>query len=414
MYKTRYVCLVCALALPAAWMPLSAQSSPVIYSFTGSTSDGANPHRAVVIASNGTLYGTTVYGGSSNDGTVYKVTPGGGSWTGSLLHSFTGSTSDGSEPDGDLLLSGTSLYGTTSLGGSSSDGTVFQDKNNMGTWTETVLYNFTGGGSDGNGPFAGVIANSSVLYGTTFYGGTSGNGAIYSLTPSGSSWTEAVLYSFTGTSGDGANPHAALVYAGSNTYYGTTYYGGTYGYGTVYELQYSGSSWTETPLYSFTGGSDGSNPHSALIIDSSGALYGTTVLGGAHSKGTVYKLTPGGGGSRAESVLYSFGASGSDGAIPRAGVVFGSSQTVLYGAATEGGGSANCTGGCGTVYELSYSGGSWSETILYSFTGSANSDGADPYSDIIYSGGWIYGTTYNGGTSANCTGGCGTVYALQP
>ena len=94
--------------------------------------------------------------------------------------------------------------------------------------------------------------------------------------------------------------------------------------------------------------------------------------------------------------------------------VFGSSQSTLYGATTQGGGSSNCTGGCGTVYKLVYSGGSWSETILYSFTGAANSDGADPYSDVIYSGGWIYGATYNGGTSTNCTGGCGTVYALQP
>jgi uncharacterized repeat protein (TIGR03803 family) len=148
-------------------------------------------------------------------------------------------------------------------------------------------------------------------------------------------------------------------------------------------------------------------------MDSSGALYGTTVYGGAHSKGTVYKLTPGGGGWT-ESVLHSF-AGASDGAIPVAGVVFGSTQSVLYEATTNGGGSGNCTGGCGTVYSLTLTLGVWGEAVLYPFTGYANNDGEDPYSDITYSGGWIYGTTYTGGTSTNCgSSGCGTVYALQP
>jgi len=235
------------------------------------------------------------------------------------------------------------------------------------------------------------------------------------LTP-GTPWTESVLYSF-GSSPDGANPHAALVFAGSGVYYGTTYNGGsstncTGGCGTVYKLVLSGSTWTETVLYNFTGGTDGANPHSPLIIDSNGALYGTTVLGGAYSKGTVYKLTQGMGGTWTESILYSF-SGGSDGAIPRAGVVFGSSQTTLYGATTIGGGSGACTNDCGTVYKLVLSSGTWTETILHSFTGTSG-DGVDPYSDVIYSGGWIYGTTFNGGTSTNCTGGCGTVYALQP
>ena len=374
--------LVSILALQSAMLTLCAQS-PVIYSFTGSN----------------------------------KLVPG-SSWTETVLHNFAGTTADGAEPDGDLVLSGSTLYGTTAIGGASNDGTVFQEAYSSGTWTESVLYNFTGSGGDGNGPFAGVIINSGVLYGTTFYGGTSSNGTVYSLTPPGTGWTETVLYKFGGPP-DGANPHAALVFAGSGVYYGTTYYGGTTnltnctsGCGTVYQLTYSSGTWSEKVLYSFSGGSDGANPHSALIIDSSGALYGTTVLGGANGKGTVYKLTPGSGGSWSESVLYSFGASSSDGSIPRAGVVFGSSQSVLYGATTSGGGSRNCTGGCGTVYKLS-SGSPWTESILYSFTGTSG-DGVDPYSDVIYSGGWIYGTTYNGGTSTNCTGGCGTVYALKP
>ena len=254
--------------------------------------------------------------------------------------------------------------------------------------------------------------NGGVLYGTTFYGGgKASDGTVYSLTPSGKSWTEKVLHKFAGTP-DGANPHAALVYAGNGVYYSTTYNGGASGHGTVFELKDTNGTWTESVLYSFSGGSDGSNPHSALIVDSTGALYGTTVLGGAHGKGTVYKLTPATGSAWTESVLYSFGSATNDGSVPRAGVVFGSSQSAIYGVTTTGGSSKNCSGGCGTVYELTSSGTSWTETILYNFTGSP--DGNDPYSDIVYNGGWIYGTTYTGGTSANCTAGCGTIFRLQP
>jgi uncharacterized repeat protein (TIGR03803 family) len=122
----------------------------------------------------------------------------------------------------------------------------------------------------------------------------------------------------------------------------------------------------------------------------------------------VYSLTPPSGGGWTETVLHSFAGGANDGAQPRAGVVFGSSSSVLYGATVQGGGSANCTSGCGTVYELSLSGGVWSITLLHKFTGST-SDGAEPYSDLIYSGGVLYGTTYVGGSSSN-----GTVYSYQP
>lgn len=402
--------LVSVLALQSALLTLCAQTSPVIYSFTGSTTDGANPHRAVAISSNGTLYGTTVYGGPANMGTVYKLLPGSSNtWTESVLHFFAGT--DGGEPDGDLILIGSNLYGTASIGGVSNAGTVFEEANSKNVWTESTLYNFAGSAA-GNAPYAGVIMNGGVLYGTTFYGGgKASDGTVYSLTPSGKSWTEKVLHKFGGTP-DGANPHAALVYAGNGVYYSTTYNGGASGHGTVFELKDTNGTWKESVLYSFSGGSDGSNPHSALIVDSTGALYGTTVLGGAHGKGTVYKLTPATGSAWTESVLYSFGSATNDGSVPRAGVVFGSTQSTLYGVTTTGGSSKNCTGGCGTVYELTSSGTSWTETILYNFTGSP--DGNDPYSDIVFNGGWIYGTTYNGGTSANCTAGCGTIFRLQP
>jgi len=114
------------------------------------------------------------------------------------------------------------------------------------------------------------------------------------------------------------NPHSVLLDGGGGVFYGTTYYGGSDSSGTVYELTCSGGSCSESVIYTFTGGSDGSNPHAGLIMDSNGALYGTTVFGGANSKGTVYKLVESGG-SWTETVLYSFGASSSDAAIALAG-----------------------------------------------------------------------------------------------
>jgi uncharacterized repeat protein (TIGR03803 family) len=168
--------LVSALALQSALLTLCAQS-PVIYNFTGPTSDGANPHCAPLIDSSGRLFGTTVYGGTDNDGVFYKLTPG-TPWTETILHNFAGATSDGSAPDGDLLLAAGNIYGTTSAGGSHSAGTVFEMKNSSGTWSESILYNFAGGTGDGGGPYAGVILSGGVLYGTTFLGAATSTGPL--------------------------------------------------------------------------------------------------------------------------------------------------------------------------------------------------------------------------------------------
>jgi uncharacterized repeat protein (TIGR03803 family) len=392
--------LVSALALQSALLLLHAQS-PVIYSFAGSP-DGANPKRSVII-NGSSLYGTTVYGGSGY-GTIFQLTSSSGSWSEAVLYSFAGGTSDGSEPDGNLVLSGSTLYGTTSVAGASGYGTVFKLKYSSGTWTESVIYNFAGGSGDGSYPYAGLLLSGGVLYGTTYYDGANGKGTVYSMTPSGGSWTEAVLYSFGGT-GDGANPHAPVAVSGSGVLYGTTYNGGASGDGTVFSLTPSGGSWTEAVLYSFSG-SDGENPHGGIVIGSGGVLYGTTLTGGASGDGAVFSLTPPVPPSTAwtETVLHSFTGGSGDGSQLRAGVVLGT-DGVLYGATVGGG-----TSGDGTVFSLTPPvppSTSWTEAILYNFTGSG--DGAQPYADLLYSGGWLYGTTYSGGTSSD-----GTVYALQP
>jgi uncharacterized repeat protein (TIGR03803 family) len=307
-------CHICQI-LFVALIPLSlCATSPVIYNFQGGTSDGANPKRSVVVGTNGTLYGTTVYGGSNGDGTVFSLVPPGTSWTETVLYSFAGG-SDGSEPDGTLVVNGSSLYGTTSIGGAGMGtgyGTVFRLKYSLGTWTESVLYSFTGG-SDGSNPYAGLVLDSGVLYGTTFNGGSSSDGVAFSLTPPppGTTWTEAVLHGFTGATSDGAIPHAPLTASSSTLFYGTTYNGGnsslcTGGCGTVFQLQQSGGVWTETVLYNFGASSgDGKNPHGGVVIDSNGVLYGTTLAGGAHGHGMVFSLTNSGG-SWTRNDLYDF------------------------------------------------------------------------------------------------------------
>lgn len=172
------------------------------------------------------------------------------------------------------MISGSSLYGTTSEGGTSGLGTVFRLKDTSGTWTESVIYNFAGGTGDGSYPYAGLLLSGGVFYGTTYYGGTYGAGTVFSLSASGNTWTETVIYNF-GGAGDGANPHAPLTVS-SGVLYGTTYNGGASGDGTVFSLTPSGGSWTEAVLYSFSG-TDGQSPHGGVVVGSEGVLYGTTL-----------------------------------------------------------------------------------------------------------------------------------------
>ena len=211
------------------------------------------------------------------------------------LHSFAGG-SDGATPYNEAVVgSGGELYGTTSAGGSSNDGAVFMltpPGTTGGTWTETVLYTFHG--SDGSLPQAGVVVGpGGVLYGTAEQGGSSTYGLVFSLTPPaspGGPWTEATVYTFTGGD-DGADPRQLVL--GSAGLYGTTDAGGSSGNGTVFSLTpptSPGGSWTETTLHAFAGGSDGAVPYGGVVIGAGGVLYGTTFHGGSSNDGTVFSL----------------------------------------------------------------------------------------------------------------------------
>ncbi|MFZ0137241.1 MAG: choice-of-anchor tandem repeat GloVer-containing protein [Candidatus Sulfotelmatobacter sp.] len=380
-------------------------------------------------------------------------------YTESVLYGFSGfctqpGCANGTSPEAGLIEDASgNLYGTTSAGGSSNLwGTVFKlTPNGDGGYGESVLYNFcTQGGTsctDGEQPVAGLIEDTSGnLYGTTEYGGANGGGTVFKLTPSGSGYTESVLYSFCAQGGtsctDGASPLASLIEDASGNLYGTTWHGGatipnggsTTTGGTVFELAPNGDgTYSESVLYTFCTQSactDGEWPVAGLIEDTSGDLYGTTSAGGATitvsgnttTGGTVFKLTPKGDGSYSESVLYSFcSQSGcTDGLSPSSSLIEDASGN-LYGTTWQGG--ANCQygyagAGCGTVFKLVQNGdGGYSDNVLYSFCaqgGTGCPDGYQPSSGLIEdASGNLYGTTFDGGIH-DVSGDGGTVFELTP
>jgi uncharacterized repeat protein (TIGR03803 family) len=329
---------------------LTTNKYSVLYSFQGGA-DGSNPLASLIGGRDGNGYGTTSGGGNRNDGTVYKITPSGQE---TVLYSFQGGA-DGSTPTGQLIQdSEGNLYGTTSEGGSTSNGTVYKI---TPSGQETVLHSFQGGTTDGNAPLASLIQDSEGnLYGTTCQGGSTNNGTVFKITPSGQ---ETVLYSFQDGS-DGSFPVSSLIQDGEGNLYGTTFLGGSTDNGTVFKITPSGQ---ETVLYSFQDGSDGNNPSSGLILGRDGNAYGITHTGGNKNDGTVYKITASG----QETVLYSF-QGGTDGSAPLGGLVLGSDGnfygTTLYGGS---GASSSCDKvGCGAVFKITPSG---QETVLYSFQG---------------------------------------------
>jgi uncharacterized repeat protein (TIGR03803 family) len=266
----------------------------ILHSFTAglgpeyTNSDGAYPQAVLILLGN-TLYGTASHGGSSGNGTVFAVNTNGTGFTN--LHSFTGppyagppiTNTDGASPQAGLILSGNTLYGTASQGGSLGNGTVFAVNTNGTAFTNLHSLNF---GSDGGYPQAGLILLGSTLYGTASQGGGSGNGTVFALSTNGTGFTN--LHSFNSAS-DGANPQAGLLLIGS-TLYGTANSGGSSGVGTVFAVNTNGTAFTN--LHSFIFSSDGANPRAGLIL-SGNSLDGTTYNGGGSGFGTLFSLSLG-------------------------------------------------------------------------------------------------------------------------
>jgi len=383
--------LAIVLALTAiAFKSAQSETFTVLHSFTG-TPDGAIPYGSLVRGADGTLYGTTYAGGAYDRGTVFEIDIAGKA---TVLYSFTGSRDGGSPWAGLVRNAAGNLYGTTYAGGEHGAGTVFKvDK----AGTETVLYSFGATKKDGAFPFAGLIVDEEGnFYGTTQLGGSLGLGTAFELQPSG---RETVLHQFAGAP-DGAYPYGALVRDQAGNLYGTTLNGGRYkqcssgsgfGCGTVFKLDKTGK---ETILHSFGGtAKDGALPYAGLVLDSSNTLCGTTNGGGPSTDGTVFQLDVTG----KEKVLHSFTA-GRDGSHPFAGLVR-DSENNLYGTAFFGGVHN------GTVFRVSKQG---DVTVLHTF--SQRKDGQNPFGGLTRdAAGNLYGSTSTGGTGC-----CGTIFQLAP
>jgi uncharacterized repeat protein (TIGR03803 family) len=401
----------------------------ILHTFQGGA-DGVTPF-AGLLFENGQLYGTTTLGGSGpsgGDGTVFKMSMSG---TKTTLYNFQYGT-DGAVPEAGLTAgSDGAFYGDTTLGGGATEcsegcGTVYELVPSSSGYTEKVIYAFQGG-EDGAVPVGNLLFDpSGALYGTTVLGGGSeacenaskitGCGTVFKLTPSGSGYTESILYSFQ-AGNDGMGPRGTLIEDTSGALYGTTEYGGgasacsspsgNAGCGTVFKLTPSGSTYTESVLYRFQGGSDGLFPRSALLARSKGTLVGATERGGASNAGTIYELSPSGSGY-SENILFAF--NGPDGAVPAdVNGLYADSHGNLYGT-TVGGGKHYSAG---AVFKLTPSGSGYTETVLYKFKATRKHDGFFPQASLTAdSSGTLYGTTSEGGLRKN--GGYGIVFKISP
>jgi uncharacterized repeat protein (TIGR03803 family) len=397
---------------------------------------GGNPQASLIADAAGNLYGTASTGGIANGGLVFKLTPtSSGQWTETILHEFVGGR-DGFEPLSGLVFDKAgNLFGTTLIGGSgncggypiSGCGVLYElSPKADGSWTERVIHTFENK-DDGQSPMGNLTMDASGnLYGTTSYGGSSYLGSVFELSPTNNgTWTSKLLYEFSGGS-DGCYPVAGIVFDAAGNLYGTTegMFAGatcTSSWGTAFKLTPSPTGlWTETTIYTFTGGNDGGNSAAGLIFDNAGNLYGTASNGGCCQGGVVFELSPESNGRWKEKVILDFGSS-NGGFQPNASLVFDANGN-LYGT-TFSSGVGNCyTSGCGVVFQLSpHSTRGWTPKTLYHFLGDL--DGANPLASVIFdSAGNLYGTTVTG-AGANCTWvalgnpvsiGCGTVFKLTP
>ena len=404
--------LIAALGLMLAALG-TAQTFTNLHSFTktdptsGANTDGANPAEGLILSSN-IFYGTTILGGSSGNGTVFSVNTDGTSFTN--LYSFTaldptcGTNGDGAKPYGGLILSGNTLYGTTAYGGSSSNGTVFAVSIDGTGFTN--LHNFTPSpystNSDGASPFAGLVLLHNMLYGTAERGGSSGNGTVFGVSTDSAVFT--TLHSFTaidpsfGTNSDGAGPNGLIL--SGNRLYGTAGFGGSLGYssgGTVFAINVDGTGFTN--LHNFAGYNiDGAHPNYSGFLLSGNTLYGTTGSGGSMGWGMIFAVSTNGTGyTNLHNFAYLTG-------FDPAGLTI-SSET-LYGTTVYDG-----SMGSGTVFKVNTNGAGFG--TLHSFkrlTGSlaTNIDGAYPHGPLILSGNSLYGTVSGGGEFGN-----GTVFSLS-
>jgi uncharacterized repeat protein (TIGR03803 family) len=361
--------------------PAIAQTNyTILKSFTG-IPDGAIPYGTLQWGSNGALYGTTLAGGSTNAGSIFRLNPDGTGYK--LLKIFSGSPGMG--PEADLVLATNGMFcGTTYGGGTSNLGTVFTIDQNGGNFS--VLHSFLGGSDGANPEAALLLGNDGRLYGTTYFANSATRGTIFKLDEDGKNYS--VIHTFTGNP-DGQQPVARLLQASDDALYGTTAFGGSSATGTVFTLGTDGSSYAVLVNFTDLGG-----PDAGLMEGSDGALYGTTSRGGTSSAGTVFTLNLGGGGYR---VIHTFTNSGGDANEPDSDLVEGTNGA-LYGCSLLGGNAND-----GTIFAMNKDGSGYSVLRMFTSAGGYQPRGA-----------FLKGTNsiFYGATSYNSTN-AGCIYALS-
>ena len=421
MYNRCRFRVLLLLLLPVFTARAEAQDPPVKLKpiFDSDTGMYGLNFGGLIMGRRGELYGTS--GAFANTlGVVYKLTPPakpGASWVPTILYSFPLSGNGAVVNPGLAMGPDGSLYGTTAFGGATNGGIAFRltpPASDGDPWTESVIYNFGVQPGDGAAPAAAVtLGPEGVLYGTTSSGGAAAQGTVYQLTPpitSHGPWTETILHSFAGP--DGAIPYAPVVIGPKGALYGTTFDGGAAGAaGTVFELDpplTKEGSWKEQVLHSFSGSPDGRQPSSTVVLGKTG-IYGSTPTDGPSGGGIVFKLEQSDSGSWTETILYAFDNTSSSPYKPLGALVIGEGES-LFGTANFGGDFTSCSSGCGSVFRLDppQTGTSWTETNLHTFTGGA--DGGLPSTGIIFGpDNTAYGTNDGGPTAIY-----GLVFQLIP
>ncbi len=369
----------------------------VLYNFGGGH-DGAIPYSGLVGDGSGALYGTTRAGGANGWGIAFRLTPSKGAYAETVLHDF-GSGNDGETPVASVVADALdNLYGTTQSGGDSQCGVVYELSPSGTSYSERIIYSFRGGG-DGCEPRDRLtLASDGTFYGTTAYGGHFNRGTVFALTPSSDGYVESVLLRV-GARDGGKFPFGGVVQDAAGDLFAAAPYGADPSEsGTVFELRRSGSGYQYAIVHRFKRRNhEGASPAGGLILGAGGSLFGTTLVGGAFGKGVVYALQPSGDGY-SETTLFSF--NGADGALPSTSLITDASGA-LYGTAFFGGSHNG-----GVAFEVGPSSEGYSETVLHAFGGSG--DGANPSAELLAGrDGTLYGTTSYGGTY-----GAGTVFRL--